>query len=141
VQQTEPAADDTAAIHELLRAMQDAWARGDGAGYATACTDDARYVTASGLRIIGRPAIAESHQRIFDSALRGTHLDIDQPVELRPVASNVVLVHASGAVLFPDRTEAPPRATAMLTMVAVNDGNAWRFASFTNTPIDRTRAL
>jgi uncharacterized protein (TIGR02246 family) len=141
MRQADLAADDEAAIHELLRAMEDAWARGDGAGYAEVCADDARYVTASGIRIIGRQAIAQAHQTIFDSALRGTRLGVDHPVELQPVAPNVVLVHASGTVLFPDENEQPVRTTGMLTMVAVNDGDAWRFVSFSNTPIERARAL
>lgn len=141
MQLTDLAAVDEAAIHELLRTMQDAWARGDGPGYAEVCADDARYVTASGLRIIGRHAIAESHRRIFESALRGTRLDVDHPIELQPVAPNVVLVHASGTVLFPDETEQPVRTTGMLTIVAVKDDNAWRFVSFSNTPVERTRTL
>lgn len=114
---------DVAAILELLSEMKAAWARGDGAGYAAACADDARYVTASGLRIVGRQAIAEAHQRIFDTALSGTHLDIDDPLDVQPIAPSVALVHASGAVL------------------AVHDGDAWRSASFTNTPVQPDRAL
>jgi uncharacterized protein (TIGR02246 family) len=134
-------ADDEAAIHELFRAMGDAWARGDGAGYAAVCTDDARYVTASGLRLTGRRAIAEAHQRIFDTALRGTRLDIDHPIELQPVVPTVVLAHATGTVVFPGTDDQRPRGTGMLTIVAVDDGDAWRFVSFSNTPVERARAL
>jgi uncharacterized protein (TIGR02246 family) len=132
---------DVAAILELLSEMKAAWARGDGAGYAAACADDARYVTASGLRIVGRQAIAEAHQRIFDTALSGTHLDIDDPLDVQPIAPSVALVHASGAVRFLAENEQPPRTTGMLTMLAVHDGDAWRFASFTNTPVQPDRAL
>lgn len=128
-------------ILELLSEMKAAWARGDGAGYAAACTDDARYVTASGLRIVGRQAIAAAHQRIFDTALRGTHLDIDDPLDVQPIAPNAALVHASGAVRFPAENEQPPRTTGMLTMLAVHDGDGWRFASFTNTPVQPDHAL
>jgi uncharacterized protein (TIGR02246 family) len=141
MRQAELADDDEAAIHELLRTMTDAWARGDGAGYAAGCAADARYVTASGIRIVGRQAIAESHQRVFDSALRGTRLGVDDSVELQPIAPNVVLVHASGTIVFPGENEQRVRTTGMLTMVAVNDGDGWRFVSFSNTPVERARAL
>lgn len=136
---TDLAAADEAAIRELLDGMKDAWARGDGASYAAACTDDARYVTASGLRLVGRQAIADAHQRIFDTALRGTRLDVDEPVGLQPVAPTVVLVHASGTVQFPVEQERPTRTTGLLTMLAVDDGEAWRIASFTNTPVEPDR--
>jgi uncharacterized protein (TIGR02246 family) len=140
MQQTDLAADDEAAIRELVGSVTDAWARGDGAGYASAFTDDARYVTASGTRIVGRQAIAEAHQGIFDSVFRGTRLGVDDPVELQPVAPNVVLVHGSGEVLFPGGPESRPRSRGLLTMVAVNDGDAWRFASFSNTPTNPVSA-
>ncbi|WP_186382341.1 SgcJ/EcaC family oxidoreductase [Amycolatopsis rhizosphaerae] len=124
--------EDEAALHELLHTMEDAWAHGDGAGYAAAFTDDARYVTQSGIRCVGRRAIAESHQKLFDSDFQGTRLDV-APMEFQPVASNVVLLHGSGTVLFPG--EGPRiRPTGLLTVVAVNDGDAWHFASFSNTP-------
>lgn len=131
-------AEDETAIHRLLHDMADAWARGDGPGYAAACTDDARYVTMSGQRCVGRPAIAEAHQRIFDTALRHTHLDVD-PLELQPVAPGVVIVHGSATVRFPDETDPPARPAGLLTIVAVHDDTTWRLASFSNTPSGRAR--
>lgn len=128
---------DLTAIHALLSDMTAAWSRGDGAAYASACADDARYVTASGLRIVGRQAIAESHQRIFDTALRGTHLDIDQPVDIQPITANVALIHATGTVRLPSGPS--PRTTGTLTVLAVKNDNGWRFASFSNTPVQPDR--
>ncbi|HEY0812229.1 MAG TPA: SgcJ/EcaC family oxidoreductase, partial [Pseudonocardia sp.] len=98
-------------------------------------TDDARYVTASGTRAVGRQDIAATHQKIFDSAFRGTTLGVSYPVELQPVTPTVVLVHGSGTVIFPGSSEQTLRPTALLTMVAVNDGDAWRLAAFSNTPV------
>lgn len=135
--QAEVTADDAAAINEVLRAMADAWARGDGAGYAAAFTDDARYVTMSGRRCVGRQVIAESHQQIFDSVFRGSRLAVDDPVRLQPVTPDVVLVHGSATVSFPGERTAGVRPAGLLTIVAVRDGDAWRFASFSNTPAAR----
>ncbi|WAL66459.1 SgcJ/EcaC family oxidoreductase [Amycolatopsis cynarae] len=128
--------EDETALRELLQTMEDAWARGDGADYAAAFTDDARYVTQSGMRLIGRRAIAESHQKLFESDFRGTRLGV-APMESQPVAPNVVLLHGSGTVLFPGENAPRIRPIGLLTVVAVNDGDAWRFASFSNTPTVR----
>jgi uncharacterized protein (TIGR02246 family) len=132
-------ADDEQAIRELLARMRDAWARGDGAAYASVFSDDARYVNAPGARSVGRQAIADSHQKIFDSLLKGTRLGSTYPAELQPVAPNVVLVHGSGAVLFPGESEQRVLPNGLITMVAVGEAGSWRFVSFSNSPTGRAR--
>ncbi|HEY0814684.1 MAG TPA: SgcJ/EcaC family oxidoreductase, partial [Pseudonocardia sp.] len=82
MRETDLAAEDVSALNDMLRNMEASWARGDGAGYAADFTDDARYVTASGTRAVGRQDIAATHQKIFDSAFRGTTLGVSYPVEL-----------------------------------------------------------
>jgi uncharacterized protein (TIGR02246 family) len=131
--------DDEQTIRELLGRMRDAWARGDGAAYASVFSDDARYVNAPGTRSVGRQAIADSHQKIFDSVFKGTCLGSTYPAELQPVAPNVVLVHSSGAVLFPGESEQRVPPNGLITMVAVGEGGSWRFVSFSNTPTGRAR--
>jgi uncharacterized protein (TIGR02246 family) len=126
---------DQAAINGLLELMREAWDRGDGAAYGSAFTDDARYVTASGTRSVGREQIAASHQQIFDSFFAGTRLHSLYPTEFQPVAPGVVLVHTSGAVLFPGEREESVAPKGLLTMVAVDSDDGWKIASFANTPI------
>jgi uncharacterized protein (TIGR02246 family) len=132
-------ANDEAAIHDLLQRMRDAWAHGDGAAFGSVFTEDARYVNAPGTRTVGRRAIADTHQKIFDSFFRHTRLGSDNPIELQPVAPNVVLVHASGAVLFPGENERRVAPNGLMTMVAVGEGDSWRFVSFHNTPTGKAR--
>jgi uncharacterized protein (TIGR02246 family) len=132
-------AEDDEAIRELLDRMRDAWACGDGAAYASVFSEDARYVNAPGTRIVGRQAIADSHQRIFTSLFRSTRLGSMYPAELQPVAPNVVLVHASGAVLFAGENEHGVPPNGLITMVAVGAPGPWRFVSFSNTPTGRAR--
>jgi uncharacterized protein (TIGR02246 family) len=134
-------ADDEAAIQELLGRMRDAWGRGDGAAYASVFSEDARYVNAPGARSVGRQAIADSHQKIFDTVLAGTRLGDSYPAELQPVSPDVVLVHASGAVLFPGENEQHVPPNGLMTMVAVGEAGYWRFVSFNNTPTGRARNL
>ena len=139
MQQEQISAHDEAAIRELLDRMNDAWACGDGEAYASVFSDDARYVNAPGTRSIGRQAIAKSHQKIFDSVLKGTHLGSTYPAELQPVAPNVVLVHGGGTVLFPGESEQRVRPNGLITIVAVGEAGSWRFVSFSNTPTGAAR--
>jgi conserved hypothetical protein len=132
-------AEDEEAIRGLLGRMSEAWARGDGAAYASVFSDDARYVNAPGTRSIGRQAIAESHQQIFNSVFKGTRLGSAYPAELQPITPNVVLVHASGAVLFAGENEDGVPPNGLMTMVAVGAPGPWRLVSFNNTPTGRAR--
>ncbi len=54
------------AILELGHALQDAWNRGDAAGYASLFTEDADFVAWNGSDGRGRPAIEDAHRRLFD---------------------------------------------------------------------------
>jgi uncharacterized protein (TIGR02246 family) len=92
------------AIRTLLDRMGEAWARGDGQAYASVFSEDATFDNAPGQRVVGRQGIAASHQRIFDSVLTHTRLGGGYPVQLQSVTPDVVVVHASGAVLLPART-------------------------------------
>jgi uncharacterized protein (TIGR02246 family) len=132
--------EEQAAINGLLLQMGEAWERGDGAAYGSVFTDDARYVSATGTRTVGREQIAASHQQIFDSFFAGTRLGSSFPVELQPLATGLVLIHASGAVLFAGEPEQAVAANGLLTMVAVATDDGWRIASFANTPTGKARS-
>jgi len=126
---------DETAIREQLRAMTSAWERGDAVAYAAACTDDARYVTASGTRLFGRADIARAHQAVFDGPMRGTTLDLDENIDLHVIGQGVVMVQATGAVRFPPHDGSGVRGAGVLSLLAVGHDGHWRFASFTNVPI------
>jgi uncharacterized protein (TIGR02246 family) len=132
--------EQEAAISGLLLRMREAWEQGDGAAYASIFTEDARYVSATGTRSVGAEQIGTSHQQIFDSFFAGTRLGSSYPVELQPVAPGVVLIHASGTVLFPGEHEQAIAANGLLTMLAVATDDGWRIASFANTPTGRARS-
>jgi uncharacterized protein (TIGR02246 family) len=135
-----PAADE-AAIRQLLDQMREAWARGDGSALASLFTEDARYVEAPGIRRAGRQAITDSHQKIFGTFFAHTRLGESYPMELQPVTPDVVLVHASGSVLFPGESEQRVPPNGLMSMVAAREGGTWRFVLFHNTPTGRARTL
>ncbi|HJS96756.1 MAG TPA: SgcJ/EcaC family oxidoreductase [Solirubrobacteraceae bacterium] len=131
--------EQQAAIHGLLVKMREAWERGDGTAYASLFTRDARYVSATGTRSIGPEAIATTHQQIFDSLFSATRLGNSYPAELQPVAPGVILIHATGAVLFPGEHEQTVAPNGLLTILATNTNDGWKIASFANTPTGKAR--
>ncbi len=133
-------ADETA-IRELLANMAEAWANGDGHAYGELFRSDAHYVTAPGERVIGRQAIADAHQKIFDSFFRHTRLGAGYPAELQPLTSDIVLVHGSGAVLFrgEEETNVPPNG--LMTMVVIKQNDTWKIAAFNNTQTGKGRNM
>ena len=134
---TERAADE-AAIRDLFAELLAAWGRGDGHAYGAIFTEDADYVAFDGSRTKGRAAIAESHQRLFDTWLKGTRL-VGQVESLRFLGPDVALVHATGAMLMPGKDR--PVRPSIQTLVAVKRDGTWRFAAFHNTRIVHRNAL
>jgi uncharacterized protein (TIGR02246 family) len=132
---------DRTAIDDLLRRMGEAWARGDGRAYGAVFAKDARYVNAPGEHVVGREAIAESHERIFDTFFKGHALGPSYPLELQVLTPDVVLVHASGAVLFVGETEEDVAPNDLMTMVTVRRDNGREVASFNNTQTGKGRNL
>jgi uncharacterized protein (TIGR02246 family) len=122
------AAEDEAAIRALLDRLGEAWARGDGQAYASVFSEDATFDNAPGQRVVGRQGIAASHQQIFDSVLTHTRLGGGYPVQLQSVTPDVVVVHASGAVLFAGEDEAKVPPNGLLTMVAATRGGRSKLA-------------
>jgi len=132
---------DESAIRQLLLRMQQAWESGDGQGYASVFSEDARYVNAPGERLVGRQAIAESHQRIFDTFFKDTRLGSTYPLELQLLTADTVLVYGSGAVLFRGESETNVAPNGLMTLVVVKRNAEWQCASFCNTPSGALRNL
>ena len=128
------------AILELGQALQDAWNRGDAAGYASLFTDDADFVAWNGSYGRGRQAIEDGHRRLFDGPLAGSRMvlvDDDAqsipPESLRFVRPDVAIMVISGAVTPAGQSAASPDHQSMQTFVLVKNGSRWRVAAFQNT--------
>ena len=128
------------AILELGQALQDAWNRGDAAGYASLFTDDADFVAWNGSYGRGRQAIEDGHRRLFDGPLAGSRMvlvDDDAqsipPESLRFVRPDVAIMVISGAVTPAGQSAANPDHQSMQTFVLVKNGSRWRVAAFQNT--------
>lgn len=120
------------AIRALFGELLAAWGRGDGRAYGALFREDADYVAFDGSRRVGAATIGEEHQRLFDTWLKGTRL-VGQVEEIRFHRPDVAFVVAIGATLMPGKSE--PVRPSIQSLVAVEQGGAWRFASFHNTRI------
>jgi uncharacterized protein (TIGR02246 family) len=136
---SEPRAED--AVRDVMVRLREAWERGDGDAYASLFSEDAQYVTAPGERLHGRKSISESHQKIFDYFFKDTKLGRDYPISLRRITPDVILVEASGSVLFPGETEQKISPNGLMTLVVARQDDGWRIVSFQNTPTGRWRNL
>ena len=129
---------DTAAIRALFAELIAAWGRGDGHAYGSLFTDDADYIAFDGSHTKGRRVIAESHQKLFDSWLKGTRLT-GQIESLRFLSPDVAIIRATGATLMPGKNR--PVRPSIQTLVAVKRDGVWRFAAFHNTRIVHRNAF
>jgi uncharacterized protein (TIGR02246 family) len=126
---------DAAAIRALVDQAVRAWGKGDGAAYAAVFDDDADYVTFGGMHLKGRGAIAKQHQQLFDTALKGTRLQL-RITNLRFLTPNVALTHAVGGILDePGQTEVAPTRNSLQILVWRKRDGAWRCAALQVTRI------
>jgi len=128
------------AILELGQALQDAWNRGDAAGYASLFTDDADFVAWNGSYGRGRQAIEDGHRRLFDGPLAGSRMvlvDDDAqsipPESLRFVRPDVAIMVISGVVTPAGQRATGPDHQSVQTFVLVKNSSRWRVAAFQNT--------
>lgn len=125
---------DEPAVHKLLAAVLDAWARGDGHAFAEQFTPDGDVIAFDGSHLHGRAQIAATMQQMFDTLLKGTRC-VAEVKSLRFLSSDVVLMHTSGGVVLPGEIVVPPERNSIQTFVAVKSADVWSVAAFQNTRI------
>ena len=125
---------DEAAIHALLGGLVSSWNAGDGEAYARAFTDDCDYVTFNGDRLTGRAAVANSHQALFSTHLRGSKL-LFEHVDMRAAGPAAAIVHGVGNTLLQGQKLPRKSRRSIQTLVAVRKAEGWRLAAFQNTRV------
>ncbi|MFI6740365.1 YybH family protein [Nonomuraea sp. NPDC050451] len=120
---------DLAAIHTVLQNSQDAWNRGDGAGYGACFTDDATDVTFVGTVYHGGAEIGRAHQALFDSFLKGTQLVVEI-LDIRRYGTDTAVVLTRGEVA----KGTPKKLGKLATYILVRDTDGqWRIAAVQKT--------
>ncbi|MBO0801603.1 MAG: SgcJ/EcaC family oxidoreductase [Nocardiopsaceae bacterium] len=128
------------AILALGQALQDAWNRGDAAGYASLFTDDADFVAWNGTYGRGRQAIENGHRRLFAGSMAdsrmvlvGDDAESEPPGSLRFVRPDVALMVIPGMVTPAGQRATGPDHESVQTFVLAKDASGWRVAAFHNT--------
>jgi uncharacterized protein (TIGR02246 family) len=128
------------AIFALGKALQDAWNRGDAAGYASLFTNDADFVAWNGSYGRGRQAIEDGHRRLFDGPLSGSRMTLVDddaecapPESLRFVRPDVAIMVISGVVMLAGQSATGPDHQSVQTFVLTKNVDRWRVAAFHNT--------
>ena len=125
---------DEAKIHALFDDLLDDWGRGDGEAYGSRFTEDADYVAFDGTRTRGRAEISASHQQLFGTFLKGTRLT-GRILSIKFPCPDVALVHTTGDTIMRGKSGPSPERHSIQTLVAVREGDQWRFAAFHNTRV------
>jgi uncharacterized protein (TIGR02246 family) len=120
-----------AALHDLFDRMCAAWTAGDAAAYGDCFTEDSDYVSYDGTHARGRQAMVDNHHRLFTGVLSGSAL-VGRVESVRHLRPGVAVLHATGSVLMPWRSSLPGRRLSRQTLVAVEEGGAWRIAALHN---------
>jgi uncharacterized protein (TIGR02246 family) len=127
-------ADDEKAIRALIDQLTSAWNAGDGAAYGRPFSEDCDYITFNGERSRGCAAVVADHQALFDTHLKGSRLMFES-VEMRPVTTDVVLVHSIGNSLLNGQRAPSPSRRSIQTLVAVRRAGEWKFTAFQNSRV------
>ncbi|HEX5850893.1 MAG TPA: SgcJ/EcaC family oxidoreductase [Rubrobacter sp.] len=122
---------DEARIRALFGDLLGDWGRGDGEAYGSRFTEDADYVAFDGTHTRGRREISTSHQQLFDKYLQGTRLT-GRILSIKFLRPDVALIHATGGTIMRGKAEPSPERASIQTLVAVREGEEWRFVAFHN---------
>lgn len=124
--------DDTQ-IRGLVNTMENGWTAKDGKLFALPFSDNADYVVVNGMHLKGRTAIAEGHQRIFDSFYRGTNIKAEVK-SIRFIRNDIAIVHVNSHMTgVSNNHQVDTRALITLMIEKTHEG--WQVAAFQNTQV------
>ncbi|NUP13375.1 MAG: SgcJ/EcaC family oxidoreductase [Polyangiaceae bacterium] len=111
---------------------------GNANAYAARFTSDSDYVAFDGSRHRGRDANVALHRPLFEGVLYGTRI-IGEIESVRWVGSDVAVVHASGAVVWPWHRDVPSARRSRQTLLVVRQSEGLSIAAFHNTRVEPVR--
>ena len=119
------------AITELFDAMADAWNRADSTAYGDLFSADADFVEIRGGHHVGRAAVAEGHQALWDSIYAGS--TVEYRVEAVRRLGDQLAVGIVGATMQAPVGPLAGTNHARITSVVAEEDGRWRVVSFHNT--------
>lgn len=128
---TETHQDADTELVELFARLCAAWTAGDAAAYGECFTDDSDYVSYDGAHARGRQPMVENHDRLFRGVLSGSAL-VGDVESIRHLGADVAVMHATGSVLMPWRSNLPRGRLSRQTIVAVRTEEGWAVSALHN---------
>ena len=124
---------DEGAIRAQIAQMMNGWNAKSGAEFAKPFAEDADYVVVNGMQIKGRAAIADGHQRIFDTIYQNSTISYAAE-RIRFLRPDVAIVHVFGTLKVVNG-ETTQTGNARMTLVMTKTGDKWEIAAFQNTSV------
>lgn len=127
---------DEAAIHSIVRTMEQGWNAKSGKIFSTHFAPTHDYIIWNGvfLNELTREGNAMSHQGIFDSFYKTTDLRVVVN-KIRPIREDLALVQVLGAT-HEHNTPVPENPKVIITMLMEKKNNEWSIISFHNSDIE-----
>ncbi len=123
-------------VESTIKALEDAWDRGDGAAWAAKCTADVDFINLLGMYVKGRPIVAAMHEKIFRGPYAGSTLKFELEL-VRPLSNDAVLAIVPGELQIPEG-EVKGFVRTVATILFVRYEDEWQVASFQNTKREAT---
>ncbi|MBV9044752.1 MAG: SgcJ/EcaC family oxidoreductase, partial [Alphaproteobacteria bacterium] len=130
----------------IVKDMENAWNRGDGAGFANHMADQADFIDVLGRHHVGRQVIAEGHKGILSTIYKGSN--VTYTVEkIRRLGVDVAIVFLRARLMTTMAAKAddanrenvahgaPREEAARPTLMLEKQGGQWKVAAFQNTRI------
>lgn len=123
---------DETRIKEMHARMVEAWNLGSGAGFAAPFAPDADFIAFEGSQLKGRSQIAQFHQMLLDTSLKGTRMDggVHFVRFLRP---DFAVLHAWATTTLRGETNASSSRDSMQLFIATKHGGYWQFDAMQNS--------
>jgi uncharacterized protein (TIGR02246 family) len=131
---------DADQVRALYTRAMDGWNRGSGHAFAAPFATDSDFIAFDGVRFRGREGLGRAHDPLFRTHLKGTRL-VGDVTDVRFLADNVALIHASGGTILRGKTTPAPERDSVQTLVAIRRDGRWEIVAFQNTrvrPIGRS---
>lgn len=125
--------DDAAAVQEIVRRITMSWNENDADSLCTVYADDASVVL-PGAQLKGQKNIREWMAQAFDGKWKGTHV-IGQPLELRYLRDDVLLMISQGGAYLPGSSEVPVENAIRGIWVFIKENGEWTITGYGNTPV------
>ncbi len=120
-------------VDQLLEGMEKHWNTYDSAGFATHFQTEADFVDVLGRMWRGRQAIADLHQRNFDTIHAGSRLRMTR-LSTQRLADGVALAHTDAAIWVPaGPLKGDSGATQTMVLCKGDGDDAWLIRAFHNT--------